>query len=222
MPDDVIAIVPAGGRSRRLAAAVPAGGKAALDLGGRSLLELVCRALEGEVERVIVVAAAGQPLPPLAAGVEVIRDERPEAGPLVAVHAGLVHARAAHPAARIAVIASCDVPLVRPAVVRLLIDEVRRPGVCWAVPLVGGHPQVLVSAVATSLRERLGQAIAAGERSPRAMLAACAAADPQAVRQVTEADLRAVDPGLDSFADIDTPADLERLRATWSASIPPS
>ena len=222
MPDDVIAIVPAGGRSRRLAAAAPAGGKAALDLGGRSLLELVCRALEGEVERVIVVAAAGQPLPPLAAGVEVIRDERPEAGPLVAVHAGLVHARAAHPAARIAVLASCDVPLVRPAVVRLLIDEVRRPGVCWAVPLVGGHPQVLVSAVATSLRERLGQAIAAGERSPRAMLAACAAADPQAVRQVTEADLRAVDPGLDSFADIDTPADLERLLATWSASIPPS
>jgi len=222
MPDDVIAIVPAGGRSRRLAAAVPAGGKATLDLGGRSLLELVCRALEGEVARVIVVAAAGQPLPPLAAGVAVIRDERPEAGPLVAVHAGLGHARAAHPAARIAVIASCDVPLVRPAVVRLLIDEVRRPGVCWAVPLVGGHPQVLVSAVATSLGERLGQAIAAGERSPRAMLAACAAADPHAVRQVTEAELRAVDPGLESFADIDTPADLERLRATWSASIPPS
>ena len=223
MSDDVVGIILAGGRSTRLAPlAVGPGGKAAVECGGVPLLTRVCDAVGQVVPRVIVVAAAGQPLPPLSADVAVIRDERPEAGPLVAVHAGLVHARAAHPAARIAVIASCDVPLVRPAVVRLLIDEVRRPGVCWAVPLVGGHPQVLVSAVATSLGERLGQAIAAGERSRRAMLAACAAAGPRAVRQVTEAELRAVDPGLDSFADIDTPADLERLRATWSASIPPS
>ncbi|MFM7137647.1 MAG: molybdenum cofactor guanylyltransferase [Planctomycetota bacterium] len=222
MPDDVIAIVPAGGRSRRLAAAAPAGGKAALEVGGASLLDRVCRAVASEASQVIVVAAEGQPLPPLAAGVEVVRDTRPAAGPLAAIHDGLVHAQAAHPAARIAVIASCDLPALHPAVVRLLVERVRRPGVGWAVPLVGGHPQVLVSALATSLAGRLGRELAAGATSPRAVLAAIAASDPGAVLYVSEADLVAIDHSLASFADIDTPADLARLNAAGPAPIPPS
>ena len=222
MPADVIAIVPAGGRSRRLAAVAPAGGKAALEVGGVSLLERVCRALATEVDRVIVVAAEGQPLPPLAASVEVIRDTRPAAGPLAAILDGLVHAQATHPGARIAMLASCDLPALHPAVVRLLVERLRRPGVCWAVPLVGGHPQVLVSAMSTSLRERLAQALAAGLTSPRAVLAAIAAFDPGAVEMVSEAELSAVDPALASFADVDTPADLARLRAAGPPSFPPS
>jgi molybdopterin-guanine dinucleotide biosynthesis protein A len=222
MPDDVIAIVPAGGRSRRLAAVAPAGGKAALEVGGVSLLERVCRALATEVERVIVVAAEGQPLPPLVPLVQVVRDTRPSAGPLAAIHDGLAHAEAACPTARIALIASCDLPTLHPAVVRLLVERVRRPGVCWAVPLVGGHPQVLVSALATSLRERLARALAAGLTSPRAVLAAIASSDPGAVEEISEAELVAVDPTLASFADIDTPADLARLRAAAPPPFPPS
>lgn len=220
MPDDVIAIVLAGGRSRRLAGATPAGGKAALELEGESMLGLVCGTLAGAAARVLVVAAAGQTLPPLAAGVEVIRDTRPGAGPLAAIHDGLVHASAVHPAARIAVIASCDVPAVHPAVVRLLIARTRQPGVAWAVPLVGGHPQVLVSAMATSLLGRVSDAVAAGLTSPRAVLAAVVASDPKAVHHVSEAELGAVDPSLASFADVDTPADLARLRARLA--IPPA
>jgi molybdopterin-guanine dinucleotide biosynthesis protein A len=220
MPDDVIAIVPAGGRSRRLAAAAPAGGKAALEVGGATLLDRVCRAVAGEAGRVIVVASEGQTLPPLEAGVEVIRDRRPAAGPLAAIYDGLMHAQAACPAARIAVVASCDVPALQPAVVRLLVERVRQPGVQWAVPLVDGHPQVLVSAMATSLCERLGQELAAGVTSPRAVLAALAASDPGAVLEVSAAELMAVDPTLASFADIDTPSDLARLRGR--AAFPPS
>ena len=103
MPADVIAIVLAGGRSRRLGVAAPVGGKVALEVGGASMLDRVCRAVAGEAGRVIVVAAAEQPLPPISVSVEVIRDSRPAAGPLAAIHDGLVHAQAAHPAARIAV-----------------------------------------------------------------------------------------------------------------------
>lgn len=222
MPDDVIAIVPAGGRSRRLAAAAPAGGKPALEVGGLSLLDRVCRTLAAEVGRVIVVAADAQPLPPLAASVEVIRDTRPDAGPLAAIHDALVHAHAAHPAAKIAVIASCDVPALQPAVVRLLIERARRPGLCWVVPLVAGHPQVLVSALATTLLDRLTRELAAGVTSPRAVLSAVAASDPGAVLEVSEAELVAVDPALASFADVDTPADLARLRAAGPPPFPPS
>jgi molybdopterin-guanine dinucleotide biosynthesis protein A len=220
MPDDVIAIVPAGGRSRRLAGATPPGGKAAVQLGGESLLGRVCRTLLAETARVIVVAAREQPLPPLPAGVEVIHDSRPGAGPLAAIHDGLVHARAVHPAARIALITACDVPEVRPAVVRLLVERARQPGVAWAVPRVGGHPQVLVSALATSLLERLREALAAGATSPRAVLAAITAADPRAIQEISEAELAAIDPRLVSFADIDTPTDLARLRAM--PPIPPA
>jgi len=220
MPADVIAIVPAGGRSGRLAGAAPPGGKAALELGGESLLGRVCRTLAAETGRVIVVAAAGQPLPPLPAGVEVIRDTRPGAGPLVAIHDGLVHAQAAHPAARLAAIASCDLPAVQPAVVRLLLARARRPGVLWAVPQVGGHPQVLLSVMATSLLDRLNAAVAAGLTSPRAVLAALAAADPGALHEVSEAELIASDPSLGSFADIDTPADLARAHAVAAGSDP--
>jgi molybdopterin-guanine dinucleotide biosynthesis protein A len=218
MPADVIAIVPAGGRSRRLAGATPPGGKAALELDGESLLGRVCRTLAAETARVIVVAAAGPPLPPLAAGVEVIRDTRPGAGPLAAIDDGLRHARAVHQAALIAVIASCDLPAVHPAVVRLLIARARQPGVSWAVPYVAGHPQVLLSAMDMSLHARLSDAVAAGLASPRVVLAAIAASDPAAVHQVSEAELSAIEPSLASFADVDTPADLARLQATWTRS----
>lgn len=222
MPAEVIAIVPAGGRSTRLGAAAPPGGKPCLEVGGTSLLDRVCRVAETAVRTVIVVAAEGQPLPPLAAGVEVIRERRPAAGPLAAIHDGLVHAQAAHPAARIAVIAACDMPGLHPAVVRLLVERCQQPGPRWVVPVVGGHPQVLVSAMATNMREWLSRSLAQGATSPRDVLATLAASDPGAVRFLAEAELVAVDPALDSFADVDTPADLVRLGADRSPSIPPS
>lgn len=207
MATDVIAIVPAGGRSRRMGKLVGPGGKAALELGGRSLVERVCGVLAAETGRVVVVAAAGQPLPRLPRGVEVIRDRRPAAGPLAAIHDALVHV-AGGP--QIAVVASCDLPGLRPAVVRLLVAAAREPGVRWAVPLVGGHPQVLVSALNVDLEPTIAAALAAGERSPRAVLSRLAAAEPAAVRSIDQAALAAVDPGLASFADVDAPEDLAR------------
>lgn len=219
MNDDVVAIVPAGGRSRRLAGLVPAGGKAAASLRGESLLAHVCRTLAGSTSRVIVVAAAEQPLPPLPAAVEVIRDRAADRGPLAAIHDGLAHALAVGPPPRIAVVASCDVPHLAPAVVELLIERARGHKAAWVVPEVGGHPQPLVSALATSLTGRLAAGLAAGIESPRRLFAELLAADPASVVWLSEADLVRVDPTLASFADIDTPADFRRLDR---GRIPPS
>jgi len=219
MAEEVIAIVPAGGRSRRLAAAVAAGGKAAVVLDGESLLGRVCRAVASEAGRVIVVAAAGQPLPPLEAAVEVVRDSQPDRGPLAAVRDGLLHALARGARPRVALVASCDLPDLAPAVVRLLVERARRPGVSWVVPIVGGHPQVLVSALAGSLLETL----AAGTgtpASPRELLEAVATADPAGVVRLPEPELVAVDPTLASFADIDTPADLRRRERMIARRLP--
>jgi molybdopterin-guanine dinucleotide biosynthesis protein A len=219
MNDDVVAIVPAGGRSRRLAGLVPAGGKAAVNLRGESLLAHVCRTLSGSTSRVIVVAAAEQPLPPLPVAAEVVRDRAADRGPLAAIHDGLAHALATGKAPRIAVVAACDVPHLAPAVVELLIEQARGHTAAWVVPEVGGHPQPLVSALATSLVGRIAASLAAGIESPRRLFAELLAADPASVVWLREADLVRVDPRLASFADIDTPADFRRLERD---GIPPS
>jgi molybdopterin-guanine dinucleotide biosynthesis protein A len=208
MNDDVIAIVPAGGKSRRLGPLVGPGGKATLAVGGESMLVSVCRTLAGEARRVIVVAAPGQPLPPLGERVEVIRDRVPFAGPVAAIHAGLEHAGGT---AAVALVVACDIPRLAPAVVRLLVAAARRPGTRWAVPMVGGHPQVLVSAISSDLEPAFAAATAAGVASPRAVLARLARAEPTAVCRIPEPELAAIDPTLGSFADIDTAADLDGL-----------
>lgn len=208
MTDDVVAIVLAGGRSRRMGRLVGPGGKAALEHAGESMLARVCRAVAGEAARVIVVAAAGQPLPRLPVTVEIVRDTRPAAGPLAALHDGLVHA--GH-GPRTAIVAPCDVPGLEPELVRLLVRAAREPGVRWAVPLVGGHPQVLVSALATDLVEPLAAALAAGHRGPRSLFEKLCRERPGSVRVIGADELGIVDPSLASFADIDAPEDLPGL-----------
>jgi len=219
MHDDVIGIVLAGGRSRRLAGLdLGAGGKAAVVVGGESCLGRVCRAVATAVPRVIVVAAVGQPLPPLGAGVEIICDTTPHAGPLAGIRDGLTHALGHVPPPRWAFVSSCDVPLLAPAVVRLLVETARSSAARIVVPLVAGHPQVLAAVFACDLAAAITRLAAAG-RGPRAILDELVAREPEAVRFIMPEELVAADPDLDSFLDLDTPADLARLE---SRGIPPS
>lgn len=219
MHDDVVGIVLAGGRSERLAGLdLGAGGKAALVVGGETCLRRVCRAVAAVVPRVIVVAGQGQTLPPLDLAWEIIRDTTPHAGPLAGIRDGLVQGMARVPRPRWAFVASCDVPLLEPAVVRLLVETARSSAARFVVPMVDGHPQVLAAVVACDLAPAIASLAAAG-RGPRGLLDELVVRQPTAVRFVAAADLAAVDPQLDSFLDIDTPADLARLA---SRGIPPS
>jgi molybdopterin-guanine dinucleotide biosynthesis protein A len=219
MHDDVVGIVLAGGRAKRLAAlGLGAGGKAGLVVDGEACVARVCRAIAAEVPRVIVVAAADQPLPAVAGGVTIVRDTTPQAGPLAALRDGLAGAAALAPRPRFAVVASCDVPLLKTAVVRLLVETARASAARFVVPVVGGHPQVLTAVLACDLAAAIAAHAAAGH-GPRAVLAELEAQDPAAVRFLTPEALRPVDPELVSFLDIDTPADLARLE---SRGIPPS
>jgi len=207
MPQNVIAIVLAGGRSRRMGAAAPTGGKAAIPLGGESMLGRVCQAVSGEVDRVIVVAAEGQPLPSLPESVEVTRDSASDSGPLAAIRDGLAYALATGPLPEVAVLVSCDVPDLAPGVVRLLVENAREKA-AWVVPVVGGHPQVLVSAMSAQVFDWLAAEAMSSLKSPRALLDAITSADSAHVKLIAESDLVAVDPALASFADIDSPDDL--------------
>ncbi|MFM1902918.1 MAG: hypothetical protein RLZZ440_818 [Planctomycetota bacterium] len=204
-----MAIVPAGGRSRRLGGLVGPGGKAALEIGGDSLLGRVCRVLVAEAGRVIVVTAAGRPLPQLPDQVEVIIDREPDLGPLAAIRDGLAHAVATgeHPP-RQALLISCDLPQLTVELVRRLIERLAAVGRGWVVPLVAEEPQLLCSAISVDLLSMIEAAVAADRRSLRGLLAELAASDPQAVDLVAGAALVESEADLRGFADIDTPADL--------------
>src|SRR5213075_573405 len=84
MPMNVGGIVLCGGRSRRMGRA-----KATLPFGPELMLQRVVRLLSEVVEPIVVVAAPGQELPPLAASVQIARDEREGRGPLEGLSAGL-------------------------------------------------------------------------------------------------------------------------------------
>lgn len=201
----VVGIILAGGEGSRLGGA----DKAMLTLEGRPFLARVIAAVEPSVEEIVVVAAAGQRVDPVVCGagvpLRVVRDTIDGGGPLAALADGLRGARPSRDA--IAVVASCDVPRLSPAVVRLLVESLLAEGAScdWAVPEVGGHPQVLVSAIRTTTLPAVESHLASGRRDVRGLLAKVRAC------MIDEQRLRRVDPGLASFRDVDTADDLQTL-----------
>ena len=71
---------------------------------------------------VVAVAAQDQELPPLPSDVLIARDALPGRGPLEGIAAGLRML----PAVDVVYITACDTPLLRPAVLRRLIESARR------------------------------------------------------------------------------------------------
>lgn len=210
-----LGIIVAGGASRRMRLA-DGRSKAAVEIGGETLLEHVCRAVRPEVERLVVVAGPDQPIPAGAAIDAVIHDSQPGAGPLAGIADAL---RAAGPAEAVAFVGSCDVPLLRREVVRLIIGRAEQPGVLWAVPLVADHPQVLVSAMKTGILPQIEAWLSSGRRDLHGLCAHMK--DAGCVATITAADIQAIDPHGESFTDADTPEDLARIAAILPR-LPPS
>jgi len=217
---DYAAIVLAGGAARRLGAGLVGGaGKAGLFIAGQTFLDAVTTAVATRVTRVIVVAAPGQPLPTVAVPIEIVSDSTPGAGPLAGIRDGLAHLLAVGQPPQAVLIVSCDVPLIEPRVVKLLLDRLAASPARWVVPVVHGHPQVLVSALSPDLLGPIDGHLAAGRRDLRGLLEERRRADPAGVVLLTEAEVAAADPDGLSFMDVDTPADLEAIRRR---RIPPS
>lgn len=218
-----VGIVLAGGGSTRLASvAGMTGGKAWLGFRGKAFLEHVVAAVAAEVDRTIVVAAPGQALPALEDAC-VVHDSMPGSGPLAGIRDGLRAAWGADhdrrgddgaaPPPRLAVVVSCDVPLLRPEVVRLLLAVAAASDALWTVPVAHGHRQVLVSAMRVGILRPMEEWLATGRRDPRGLFESLARRDPRSVCEMTEDACKTVDPRLLSFIDIDTPDDLERLQS---------
>ena len=190
--EDVAGIVLAGGRSSRMGSS-----KAALEWHGSTLLRrvtgIVGRVVSGPV---VVVRAPGQELPPLAAGVEVVEDEREGRGPLQGLAAGLAALDGRFEAAYVS---STDVPLVHPAFVHAVVDALDDE-VDVALPIVHGYPQPLSAAYRVALRPLVEELLAEDRLRTAFLFERCRVRRLDDATLLADRRLAAADPELASVA----------------------
>ncbi|MHC4548065.1 MAG: molybdenum cofactor guanylyltransferase [Planctomycetota bacterium] len=179
------AIVLCGGRSRRMGR-----DKASLPFGDETMLERTVRIVSGVVAEVLVVAREGQPVPH--GDYTLVRDPAEGLGPLAGLVAGLEGMRAER-----AFLTACDVPLLRPAYVRWLLEISRGHPV--AVPLVDGFHMSTSAVYAQAVLPVARRLLQEERRRPLFLIQEVDA------RIVDEAEVRQVDRDLASFRNCNTP-----------------
>lgn len=176
-----------------------------LSFAGETLLQRICRIVQPEVSRILIVAAVDQEIPQSESDIEVLRDEIPDAGPLAGIAQALTYLHTTEDAPVAAFVTSCDVPLLKPELISLLrihfteeFDAVAVRDAHYAYPLCAIY-RTTVAATATRL-------IASGQRR--------AAALPENLRTcwLPLDAIRIVDPDLESFMNCNTPEDYEKAR----------
>jgi molybdopterin-guanine dinucleotide biosynthesis protein A len=168
--------------------------KAWLPFGPEVMLQRVVRILSGIVSPIVVVAAQGQDVPELPAGVEIARDEHEALGPLAGLAAGLA---ALGDRAEAAYASSCDVPLLNPAFVARIIAALEEYDL--AMPRDGQFHHPLAAVYRPRLVSTIRDLIAANRLSLLSLL------ERSQAREIDVADLLSVDPELISLRNINTP-----------------
>jgi molybdopterin-guanine dinucleotide biosynthesis protein A len=186
-------IVLCGGQSKRMGRP-----KAWLPFAGEIMLPRVVRLLGEAVRPVVVVAAPGQDVPPLPADVAIVRDEEKGRGPLQGLAAGL---RALRGQAEAAYLSSCDVPFLRPAFVRRLVELLGDHRIC--VPRVGEYHHPLAAVYRLEVADAVDQLLAEDRLRPFFLFEAVP------TRVVEAAELADVDPTFQTLRNLNTPEEYE-------------
>ena len=190
-------LVLAGGESRRMG--YP---KALLRVGGTTMLSRVLAELAPAFDQVLVSAHRAEDLPARAsggrAGVQVVTDLHPGAGPLAGLEAGIAASRHETVFA-----AACDMPFVTRGVARLVV--MAAAGRQAAVPRPGGRAQPACAAYHRSVAPVVARAL------ERGMLRFTGILDELDVRFLEDDELSRAGVGEETFWSVNTPADLARL-----------
>ena len=187
-------VILCGGQSSRMGRP-----KAWLPVGGETMLARVVRLLGEVVSPLVVVAAPEQELPPIPADILIVRDPEKGRGPLVGIAAGL---SALMGKADAAYVSSCDVPLLRPAFVRRMIDLLGDHIAC--VPEVGGYRHPLAAVYRVEVAAIAAELLAADKLRPAFLF------ERVATRVVRAEDFAEVDPEGESLRNLNTPEEYER------------
>jgi molybdenum cofactor guanylyltransferase len=185
-------IVLCGGSSRRMGRP-----KHLLPFGPETMLERVVRLMSEVVRPVVVVATASTVLPAnTIPGGFVARDRVPDLGPLEGIAVGLA---ALGSESEIAFVTACDAPLLRPVLVRRLLDLAE--GHDLVVPHVDGYDHPLSAVYRTNVLPHVDRLLAAGRLRPVYLF------DLVRTRRVTAEEIVDLDPELESLLNLNTPAD---------------
>jgi molybdopterin-guanine dinucleotide biosynthesis protein A len=194
-------IVLCGGQSSRMGRP-----KAWLPFGDELMLPRVVRLLSEAVEPVMVVAAPEQEVPPLPPEVRIVRDAERGRGPLQGLLAGL---EALQGQVDAAYLSSCDVPFLKPAFVRRLIDLLGDNAIC--VPRVGNNHHPLAAVYRLAVAEAVSRLLNENRLRPLFLFEA-------APTRVVEAnELADVDTTFQSLRNLNTAEEYEAARQEFSA-----
>ncbi len=190
----------AGGRSRRL------GGKSKplLRWGGGVLLSHALGVVRAVLPRVLVISSD----PSLDGYGERVPDRWVGAGPLGGIHAALSAG-----AGQYCFVLACDMPLVPPELVALLVRQAQPPYVA-VVPRVGPHWEPLCAVYSTCLAARAAALVSRGIRKVTALF------DGLPVRAVEEPTLCQFGAPERLFLNINTREDYRRARALVQEASP--
>jgi molybdenum cofactor guanylyltransferase len=182
-------LILAGGSSRRMGS-----DKAALRLGGRTLLDRTISVLESVADEVLVVGPRHHA--PSASKVRLVQDDVPNAGPLGGLLTGLRRVNGSY-----AVTVACDLPFLEADVLRFLLELA--PAYDAVVPRVDGQNQTLHAVYSRSIDTVIARHIARGQFSLDGVL-------PELnVRWVDVSELESAGLECRSFVNANTPEDWE-------------
>lgn len=183
-------LVLAGGESIRMGAP-----KHLLPFRGVTILEHILNRLSGMFDEVLLAGRTPGLFP---AGVVPVIDVKPARCPLVGILSGLLAARNPY-----VFVLGCDMPLIEPSLVRMLCS--RDTGCADViVPLVRGFYEPLCAVYSRASASRIEEYIDAGNTKITGFFPAVT------VKEMPEESVRACDPELNSFVNLNTPGDFRR------------
>lgn len=176
--------------------------KAWLPFGDETCLQRVVRTLQQVVSPVVVVAAVEQELPSLPADIVIARDQREALGPVGGMAAGFAALQGKVDAVYVS---ACDVPLLKPEVVRFMCQQLGEHDIAIPVEPLYSHP--LSAVYRLSLAPKLDSLIAANR------LRVIFLWDGADVRRIPVDAIRPIDPQLGSYRNANTPEEYAALCA---------
>lgn len=188
---DVTGVVLAGGKSSRMGS-----DKASLVLDGRQMVAHVIEALREVFPGVIVVGRNTERFQDL--GVRTVTDSITGSGPLVGIYSALAACDTPY-----CFVVACDMPLVRPALVRWMVEACA--GQDAFVPRTGPYIEPLFALYSKGCMPAIRESLDRGDYRVRSVFPHIN------VGYADESSIRAIDPCLESFVNIDTREDLWRL-----------